>query len=184
MFILTLSLLALAPAHPHIVAPAPAARDAVAVRFALDDATIVAIYDAANTADIETGNLGSTKGSTAKIRDYGAMLRVAHTAARQQGRDLARKLGVTPTPPKGDKSAAEHAAVMKHLRGLSGPAFDRAFLEHEIAYHKAVIAAVQGTLLPAISNADLKALVVGVAPVFVQHQMVAEKLLAEMPAPK
>ena len=153
-------------------------RDAVAVRIALDDATIVAIYDAANTADIGTGGLGAKKGSTQKVRDYGSMLVIAHTAARQQGRDLAKKLGVTPTPPKDDQSAVEHAAVMKQLRALSGKAFDRAFLEHEIAYHKAVIAAVQNTLLPAIQNAQLKTLVIQVAPVFVQHQQAAEQLLA------
>lgn len=155
-------------------------RDAVAVRIALDDATIVAIFDAANTADIETGGLGAKKGSTRKIRDYGAMLVTAHTAARQQGRDLAKKLGVTPTSPKDDQSAVQHAAAMKQLRSLWGKAFDRAFLEHEIAYHKAVIAAVENTLLPAIQNAQLRALVVKVSPVFVQHQQAAEQLLAGM----
>ena len=85
-------------------------RDAVAVRVALDDATIVAIFDAANTADIETGQLGARKGSTQKIRDYGAMLVAAHTGAWQQGRDLAKKLGVTPTPPKDDQTAARQVA--------------------------------------------------------------------------
>ena len=159
--------------------PLPAmSRDAVAVRVALDDATIVAIYDAANTADIETGGLGAKKGGTQKIRDYGAMLVTAHTGARQQGRDLAKKLGVTPTPPKDDQSAVQHAAAMKQLRAASGKAFDRAFLQHEIDYHKAVIAAVTNTLLPAIQNAELKALVVRVAPVFQQHLQAAEQLLA------
>lgn len=163
-----------------IVAATIPPRAAPAPRSALDDATIVAIYDAANTADIETGQLGARKATTPEIRDYGAMLATAHTAARQQGRDLAKKLGVTPTPPKDDHSAADQAATLKQLRALSGRAFDRAFLEHEIAYHKAVIAAVQNTLLPAIKNAELRALVVGVAPVFVQHQQAAEQLLARM----
>ena len=155
-------------------------RDVVAVAVALDDATIVAIFDAANTADIETGGLGVKRGSTQSVRDYGAMLVAAHTAARQQGRDLAKQLGVTPTPPKDDASGAQHAAAMKALRAVSGKAFDRAFLEHEIAYHTAVIGAVQSTLLPAIQNAKLRALVVQVAPVFVQHQSAAEQLLAKM----
>ena len=173
-----LTLLAPVPARPT---PLPVvARDIVSVRAALDDATIVAIYDAANTADIETGGLGAKRGSTQAIRDYGAMLVLAHTAARQQGRDLAKTLGVTPTPPKDDASGAQHAAAMKSLRALSGKAFDRAFLEHEVAYHKAVIGAVQSTLLPAIQNAKLKALVMQVAPVFVNHQAAAEQLLAKI----
>jgi putative membrane protein len=66
------------------------------IRVALDDPTIVAIFDAANTSDIETGELGAKKGSTQAIRDFGAMLARDHKTVRQQGRDLAKKLGVTP----------------------------------------------------------------------------------------
>jgi putative membrane protein len=160
----------------------PAARPIVpAIRLvALDDPTIVAIYDAANTYDIEAATLATKRGSTQQIRDFGSMLITAHTSARQQGRDLAARLHVTPTPPATNPLAADHVAAMTKLRGLSGKAFDRAFLENEVAYHKAVIGAVQTTLLPAIQNAELKALVVKVAPVFVQHQQAAEQLLAKM----
>lgn len=147
---------------------------------ALDDATIVAIYDAANTYDIESATLGQKKATNVDVRNYAAMLIKAHQAARQQGRDLARKLRVTPTPPAVNPLAADHIAAMKKLRTLSGAAFDRAFLENEVAYHKAVIAAVKSTLLPAIQNAELKQTVIGVAPVFEQHQMAAESLLAKL----
>lgn len=152
----------------------------VALRVALDDPTIVAIFDAANTYDIEAASLAIKKGTTPRIRDFASMLVKAHTGARQQGRDLAKKLGVTPTPPAVNPLAADHEAAMKKLRGLSGTAFDRAFLENEIAYHKAVIGAVQNTLLPAIQNAELKAFVVRISPVFVQHEQAAEQLLAQM----
>ena len=142
----------------------------------LDDPTIVAIFDAANTADIETGELGAKKGTTKEIREFGAMLARDHKNVRQQGRDLAKKLGVTPTPPKDDDSMKSHAAVMKQLNSLSGTAFDRAFLQNEVAYHDAVIGAVTKTLLPAIQNADLKELVTKVAPAFVAHRDAAKKL--------
>lgn len=60
---------------------------------------------------------------------------------------------------------------------VKGEAFDRAFLENEVAYHKAVIDAVTTTLLPAIQNAELKALVVKIAPAFQAHMMRAQQLL-------
>ena len=66
---------------------------------------------------------------------------------------------------------------MKQLRGLSGAEFDKAFLENEVGYHDAVIAAVQKTLLPAIQNAELKDLVTKVAPAFVAHRDAAKNLL-------
>jgi putative membrane protein len=142
----------------------------------LDDPTIVAIFDAANTADIETGLLAAERGHSKEVRDFGAMLARDHQQVRQLGRDLAAKLRVTPTPPKDDASAKAHAQAMASLRAKRGPDFDRAFLQHEAAFHKSVIDAVQSTLLPAIQNEELKALVVKVAPAFQAHMLAAQNL--------
>lgn len=146
----------------------------------LDDPTIVAIFDGANTVDIETGQLAVERGSTDAIRNFGKMLVTDHTNVRKMGRDLATKLGVTPTPPADHGEAAAHRALMRKLGGLSGTAFDRAFLEHEIAFHAATIDAITTTLLPAIKNAEVKALVEKVSPAFVGHLKMAESMLKAM----
>jgi putative membrane protein len=146
----------------------------------LDDPTIVAIFDAANTADIETGRLAAERGYSKEVRDFGAMLINDHTAVRQLGRDLAAKLGVTPTPPEDDAGARAHAAAMASLRSKQGAEFDRAFLRHEVAFHQSVLDAIRTTLLPAIANAELKALVLKVAPAFEAHRLAAERLEARL----
>jgi len=156
--------------HIRQQAPAPS----------LDDATIVAIFDNANTVDIETGKLASERGSTNEVRQFGAMLARDHEMVRQQGRDLAKKLGVTPTPPAGDQSAEEQAAVIRRLSGLRGAEFDRAFLQREVQFHKDVIAAIETTLLPAIKNEELRALVVKFAPAFQAHLTMAVNLLTRV----
>jgi len=142
----------------------------------LNDATIVAIFDNANTADIETGQLAAKQGHSVEVRQFGAMLARDHQMVRQQGRDLAKKLGVTPTPPKGDQSADNQAALIRRLKGLQGVEFDRAFLQHEADFHRDVITAIQTTLLPATKNEELKALVVKVAPAFQAHLDMARNL--------
>src|SRR6476661_5817995 len=48
----------------------------------LDDPTIIAIFDAANTWDIETGQLAAKKGSDKTVKDFGAMLVRDHTNVR------------------------------------------------------------------------------------------------------
>ncbi|MGQ0640453.1 MAG: DUF4142 domain-containing protein [Gemmatimonadaceae bacterium] len=145
---------------------------------AIDDAAIVGIFDAANTWDIATGNLAAKKATRADVKEFGAMLARDHEQVRQQGRDLAKKLGVTPTAVAKDFALLKnHEDAMKKLNGLTGAAFDRAFLEHEVAYHKAVIDAVTTTFLPAIQNAELKAFVQKVAPAFQAHMLAAEQLL-------
>ena len=90
---------------------------AVAAQAAkLDDPTIIAIFDAANTWDMETGALAAKKGTTKEVRDFGAMLVRDHRAVRQQGRDLVKKLGVHPTPPKDFAMAKDHAAALQTLQ--------------------------------------------------------------------
>lgn len=156
-------------------AASPTAATAIA-QGKLDDPTIVAIFDEANTADIETGQLAAKRGHSKEVRDLGATFAQAHTGVRQQGRDLAKKLGVAPTPPKPDQGAQDHANVMAMLRSKHGADFDKAFLEHEVAFHKAVIDAVNTTLLPAIQNAELKQLVTNVGPAFQAHLIAAQSL--------
>ncbi|MEO8622789.1 MAG: DUF4142 domain-containing protein [bacterium] len=157
---------------------APPAR---AQQAKLDDPTIVAIFDAANTWDVETGALAQKKGTTKEIREFGAMLVHDHTMVRQQGRDLAKKLGVIPTAPRHFGMAADHAAAMKALEKASGKAFDRAFLTHEVAYHKAVLDAVATTLLPALHNQEVKDLVTKVGPAFKAHMDAAQDKLNKLP---
>ena len=145
---------------------------------AIDDAAIVGIFDVANTWDIATGALAATKGTRQDVKDFGAMLARDHKVVQDSGRALATKLKVTPTPVPADFTLkVQHEEAMKKLQGLSGSAFDQAFLEHEVAYHKAVIDAVNKSLLPAIKRVELKTLVQKIAPAFVAHQVAAEQLL-------
>jgi putative membrane protein len=161
-----------------LLVPLLAGAQAPTAAPALDDAAIVGIFDAANGWDIETGSLAAQKASRDAVKSYGAMLARDHEAVRKQGRDLAAKLGATPTPVPADFALKKnHDAMLAKLRGLSGAEFDKAFLEHEVAFHKAVIDAVTTTFLPAIRNPELKAFVEKVAPAFEAHMKQAENLL-------
>ena len=178
------NLVRIATAAALVVAPlalaSPAHAQAAAQSAKLDDPTIVAIFDAANTWDIETGTMAEKKGTTKEVRDYGEMIARDHKAVRQLGRDLATKLGVTPTPPKNFAMAKDHAAAVSKLQATNGKAFDRAFLQHEVAFHKAVIDAMNTTLLPSLQNEQVKDLVKKVEPAFTAHMMAAQNLLDKM----
>jgi putative membrane protein len=172
----------LAAASAALIVGAVSSAGAQAAGPKLNDPTIVAIFDAANTWDIETGQIAVKKGSNKDVRDFGAMLARDHRMVRQQGRDLAKKLNVTPTPPKDFAMAKDHEAAVKKLNSLSGKDFDKAFLQHEVDYHKAVIDAVTTTLLPALQNQEVKDLVTKVAPAFTAHMQAAQSLLNKQSA--
>jgi putative membrane protein len=104
-----------------------------------------------------------------------------HGAVNRQATALAVKLGVTPedngTSQQLMAGADESAAK---LRAASGADFDRAYMDREVAYHEAVLAALDNTLVPSAQNAELKALMIKVRPAFVAHLDHARRIQASL----
>jgi putative membrane protein len=143
----------------------------------LDDATILAVFDQANSVDVFVGRLGAKYGASEDVRALGRMVAADHVAVQQMGRDLAKKINVVPTPPDDDASVAEYARTVAVLQSKKGADFDKAYLEHELAFHASVIDAIRTTLLPAIRNDELRVLLIAVLPGFERH-LAATKAVA------
>ena len=60
------------------------------------------------------------------------------------------------------------------LRSKSNKDFDKAYIDNEVGYHKAVIAAVEGLLIPEAENKELKELLQAVVPALKTHLAHAE----------
>jgi putative membrane protein len=76
------------------------------------------------------------------------------------------------SPEENDTSRALKAGGEKNLaelRRLEGRAFDKAYVDHEVAYHEQVIQAIDTVLIAGAQNAELKALLVKVRPAFIEH---------------
>ncbi len=57
-----------------------------------------------------------------------------------------------------------------------GAAFDKAYVDNEVAYHATVNSALSTVLIPAAQNAELKALLETGLKLFTEHQNHAEML--------
>jgi len=147
---------------------------------ALDDATILAVFDQANQTDIVTGRLGAKYGASEDVRMLGRMVARDHIAVQQMGRDLAKKLDVMPTPPDNDTSIADCAKIVALLQSKRGIEFDRAYLQHEVSYHQSVVDAMKGTLLPAAKHEDVRSLLKAVLPGFESHLAATKAAAAKM----
>jgi putative membrane protein len=135
----------------------------------LNDGEVVALFDEANTADIWTARLALSKSESAEVRRLASMVIADHEAVQHTLRELAKKHQLTATPPADDDSAATLAATLKQLRAKRGAEFDRAYITHELAFHRSAIDAVRGTLLHAAKNQDLKSLLQAVLGGFEHH---------------
>jgi putative membrane protein len=141
----------------------------VAAPAGLTDANIVYILDAANRVDSAAGSIAATKGTNSEVREYGQMMARDHHQLRQQGQELATRLGVTPAPPAGDTAQANFDRIMAMLNGAAkGRDFDKAYIDHEVGYHKVVLETATAAMAAA-QNAELKNLIQKAAPVIQAH---------------
>lgn len=148
-------------------APAPAAPAAAP---AVTDPQIAAIVVAANQVDIDAGELAKTKASDPRVKEFAQRMITDHSGVNQAASDLVTRLGVTPEPnATSQKLTADGEASRTALQGQSGAAFDRAYVDGEVAYHQAVLDAIDQTLIPSAQNAELKALLEQTRPAVAAH---------------
>jgi putative membrane protein len=146
-----------------------------------NDAQIAHIAYTAGQIDVTAGQQALAKSKNPQVRAFAEEMVRDHTAVNERALALVKKLGVTPQANP-TSAALSKAAAAKHdeLAKLNGPAFDRAYLQNEVAYHKTVNAALSGTLIPNAQNASLKELLGTGLKLFQEHQAHAEHLAQDL----
>ena len=120
-------------------------------------------------------------GSNSDVKKFGQQMVTDHTGVNKQATELVTKLKVTPEDnPTSQSLKAGGEKNIANLKTLKGAAFDKAYIDNEVAYHQAVIDAIDKTLIPSAQNAELKALLVKVRPAFVAHLEHAKKLQSSL----
>ena len=134
------------------------------------DAQIAHIVVTANQVDIDAGKLAESKGRSKDVKAFGKQMVTDHTGVNKQAVALAKKLKVTPEDnPTSQSLKSGGEENVKKLKGLKGAEFDKAYIDHEVAYHEQVLDAIDKVLVPSAKNAELKDLIVKVRPAFVAH---------------
>ena len=156
----------------HAATPAPAAAPA------LTDANIVAILDFANESDSAFGAMAVKKAKSADVKKFARLMEGEHHALRVQGQHLAKKLNVTPQPPANFDMPDKQKSAMSDLESKSGADFDKAYIDHEVQYHEAVLQTAQQAEAAA-QNQELKALIQKAAPTLQKHLDMAKQIQAK-----
>jgi putative membrane protein len=145
------------------------------------DPQIAHIAYTAGVIDIEAGKLAVQKSKNADVVAFANDMIRDHQAVNDQALALVKKLGVTPEDNDTSKSLTAAAdKERKTLAGLDGAAFDKAYIDNEVAYHKTVNGALKDTLIPSASNAELKSLLETGLKIFEGHEQHAEHVAAEL----
>ena len=146
-----------------------------------NDAQIAHIAYTADNIDIKTGQLALQKSKNAQVKAFAQDMVRDHTAVNEKALALVKKLHVTPEDNPTSQSLIKQAdAERTKLSSLNGAAFDKAYVDNEVAFHKAVDHALETTLIPSAQNPELKSLLQTGLKIFQGHEQHAEQLASKL----
>ena len=146
-----------------------------------NDAQIAHIVVTANQVDIDAGKLAEKRAKSADVKAFARQMVTDHSAVNKQAKDLAARLKVKPednATSQGLKKGGDEN--VKKLKTLKGGAFDKAYVDQEVAYHQAVLDAIDKTLIPNAKNPELKALIEKVRPAIDGHLQHAKMIQSKL----
>ena len=149
----------------------------------LNDPQIATIALAAHQIDIDRGKSALHRSRNAEVRQFAEQMVNDHEAGKKEVLALAKQLGVTPQESavtQSLKSDAKKAAA--RLAKEKGAAFDRDYIDTEVAYHQAVIEAVNKVLIPGAQNAQVRSALQNTVPTLEGHLQHAKNVQAQLPA--
>lgn len=147
----------------------------------LTDPQIADIAYSAGQIDIANARLALRKSHNAAIRRFAQEMIREHTAVNRKAVALLKKLHVTPqNNPTAEALAKQSAQVRTKLARMSGAAFNKAYIDNEVAYHKTVNNALRTELIPATQNPQLKSLLETGLKIFEGHEQHAEAIASKM----
>jgi putative membrane protein len=145
------------------------------------DPQIAHIAYTAGVLDIEAGKQALDKSKNKDVLAFAQRMVGDHTSVNDQALALVKKLNVIPEDNPTSQALTKQAdATRQKLADLSGEAFDKAYVDNEVAYHKTVNTALSSTLIPDAQNPELKSLLQTGLKLFQSHQEHAEHLAQEL----
>jgi putative membrane protein len=132
------------------------------------DGNIIHYVIVGDSTEVELARLAETRAASAEVREFARMLVTEHSAALATDLEMNRDEDLGRTPAANDNTLSRMMGVWNELNGLSGSAFDRAFLRHVAMKHQRSISAFR-TLEPSARDDDLEKLLEERLPVLERH---------------
>ena len=141
------------------------------------DPQIAHIAYTAGKIDIAAGKQALSRSHNKTVRSFAREMVRDHTAVNNRALALVNKLHVTPQNNPTSQSLTDAAdAERAKLAKMHGAAFDREYINNEVAYHRTVNGALESTLIPNAKNGELRSLLQTGLALFREHQAHAEQI--------
>lgn len=142
----------------------------------LTDGNILALLDRASFTDSAAAAIAVQKATSSDLRAFARLMIRDHHLLRVEGERVARRLRIVPELPPGDESVAEMETILVMLNGAQrGRDFDKAYADHEVAYHLDVLEAAT-TAMQIARETEVRAYIQKLAPMLRDHLDRAQEL--------
>src|ERR1700722_10051605 len=146
---------------------------------ALSDATVLGQLAEANQAEIAVGQMALQRTKSSEVRSFARRMVSDHTKMLNAGKAVADSLAVTPSPPSPDSLPQKTDQETQTLSALTGTAFDKAYMDAQVADHRMVLGLL-GKLAAAAQDPRVQSLIAGAQPTVQQHLDRAQSLDAKV----
>jgi len=128
-------------------------------------------------AEVQLGQMAQEKASSDAVKQFGARMVHDHADANKKLEQIAQRDGI-PVPKTLD---AKDQMLKQHLEKLSGPAFDRAYMQNMVKDHKQDVAEFEHEANSG-KNADVKQFAADTVPTLKSHLQQAEQIAPQQKA--
>jgi len=140
----------------------------------MDDAGVLGLLDAVNSADSAVGSMGAIRGRATEVKDFGRMITREHHAFRRDGQSLAGQLGLAPTAPRVPPDAPP-PAMQEMLASDTSAAWDARYLAYAVAAHHSALENI-ARALAATRRPELRTYINTLVPIVQKHLDKAQSL--------
>lgn len=126
---------------------------------ALPQSDVAGIVMAVNEGEIQQGQAASQRATNAQVRSFAQMMVTDHTNANNMARDVFAREGVTAGENETTRTLrANSQRTIANLNTYSGNAFDRRYMETQVALHQWALNTLDTALIPSTTDADVRSL--------------------------
>jgi len=141
----------------------------------LSDRNIVAVAIAANDGEIQTSQVALVRATDAAVLNFAQEMITDHTDLNEQ----LQGLGISPSENALSRLLMQTAAqTTQTLNQLSGTAFDRAYMDAQIAMHQSTLDLLEDNLIPQAGNGPLRSVLLEMEQDVTDHLQQARQIRA------
>lgn len=163
---------------PPSVATEPQAQTAPGTAAPLGEAEVLGVLQTVHTVEVKAAQLATAKATTPQVREFARMMAAEHQLASQQ---LQASAATPPLPnPLSQVIEQQVNASLDRLDDLTGPDFDRSFIDSQVQMHQQVLQLLDSQLLPAAQSPEVRQLAESMRRAVSEHLKTAEQIAGEL----